>query len=94
MLSFAEELSFGEMFDAYLSHRFSWFLFSDEVDLWRTAPFLTRQDQAVVLRARSRDAPGYLRGRSYSLYRNGKWKAGPSRRSLALSVPDRELPSW
>ncbi|HCF96620.1 MAG TPA: hypothetical protein DEW46_16325 [Verrucomicrobia bacterium] len=48
-------------------------LFPKEVNLYRTLPGLKAEDQTVLLRATGDTQPGYLRGRVYDLYNNGRW---------------------
>ncbi len=49
-------------------------VFSKEVNLNRVLdPEIGRNKDAVVLRAESVSPPGYLRGRVYTKYKNGKW---------------------
>ncbi|HCE46974.1 MAG TPA: hypothetical protein DET40_25790 [Lentisphaeria bacterium] len=51
-----------------------YFVFNREVNLNRLlSPQLEANRNVVVLRAESRFAPGYLRGRAYTRYRDGKW---------------------
>ncbi len=56
----------------YMSSHY--FVFSKEVNLYRVlSPEIERNKDVIVLRAESAFAPGYLRGRAYTRYRNGKW---------------------
>ncbi|MFZ2658101.1 MAG: transglutaminase-like domain-containing protein [Victivallales bacterium] len=49
-------------------------VFNKEVNLNRLlSPDLETNKNVIVLRAESRFAPGYLRGRVYTRYRDGKW---------------------
>ena len=49
-------------------------VFSKEVNLNRVlSPEIERNRNVIVLRAESKFPPGYLRGRVYTRYRNGKW---------------------
>ncbi len=50
--------------------------FAREVDLWQPAPADDPALGRVVLRALSREPPGYLRARAYLHYNNGRW-TGP-----------------
>ena len=46
-------------------------VFGDEVDLWRRSQ--VEGDSVVMLRAVADTEPGYLRGREYGEYQNGRW---------------------
>jgi hypothetical protein len=49
-------------------------VFSKEVNLNRVlSPEIKRSRDVIVLRAESQFPPGYLRGRVYTKYKNGKW---------------------
>jgi len=70
----------------YMLRRSTWVVFQREVDLWRTPPLREQDDRRVVLRVRSDAPPGYLRGRAYYGYTNGRWtSARPS-----LQLPGRQ----
>ncbi len=50
-------------------------LFGDEIDLNATISGSAMKNlNAVMIRVRGREAPGYLRGRAYQYYNNGKWR--------------------
>ncbi|OPZ24983.1 MAG: Protein-glutamine gamma-glutamyltransferase [Lentisphaerae bacterium ADurb.BinA184] len=55
-------------------------IFPADVDLWRTVPLKDPAASVVVLRAQGNGPPGYLRGRVYTQYANGRWTApeGPT----------------
>ncbi|NOY80507.1 MAG: DUF4129 domain-containing protein [Kiritimatiellaeota bacterium] len=74
---------FVQWMQRYMQRRARWVLFQDEVDLWRTAPLRAAADRTVVLRARSKTAPGYLRGRAYHQYNGGRWTAALGATGLA-----------
>ena len=69
-------------FDSYMTRRLSWFLFTDDVDLWRTVRFHGKRDRTVAVRAQATDAPGYLRGRAYNTYGTGHWRATKPKEAL------------
>ena len=66
-------------------------VFGRDVDLWRTVPHLSAADNAVVLRALAAAPPGYLRGRAYTLYRNGKWTTAAAEVGLPFEQPGGRL---
>ncbi len=62
------------------------FFFRKSVDLWQTSPYLERRDMSVVIRVISRTCPGYLRGRAYTQYAEGRWfSADEERRQISGS---------
>ena len=75
---------FGEFLNSYFVRRFNWVIFPDDVDLWRTVPFAAAKDREIVLRAQSPVSPGYLRGRTYQTYFNGRWRTSREQHSLAV----------
>jgi transglutaminase-like putative cysteine protease len=66
-------------------------VFGRDVDLWRTVPHRSTADEAIVLRALSAQAPGYLRGRVYTQYGNGRWSATAQDTSLPFVQPGGRL---
>lgn len=62
-------------------------VFGRDVDLWRTVPHLSAADETVVVRALSPVAPGYLRGRAYTQYRDGRWTAASPDAGLPAEQP-------
>lgn len=65
--------TFGELLQNYMRRRSRSIVFGNDVNLWRTLPLLREQDETVVLRVISETSPGYLRGRVFTDYRNGRW---------------------
>lgn len=58
-------------------------LFNREVDLNRTiSSDLRKNKNVVMIRAEGDRAPGYLRGRSYKYYNNGKWRDAREKPSM------------
>ncbi len=77
---FAEKLEtmmepfFNSVFRSYFYAYRSKIVFGNQVDLYRkVAPNVQGYQNRIVLRAKSNSAPGYLRGRVYTSYQNGKW---------------------
>lgn len=65
---------FNAMFRYYLSSFRSKIVFGKDVDLYRKLqPLVQDNTDRIVLRARSVTPPGYLRGRAYNTYNDGKW---------------------
>ncbi|MBT5607143.1 MAG: transglutaminase domain-containing protein, partial [Lentisphaerae bacterium] len=79
--------TFGELLRKYMMRRARSVVFGSDVNLWRTVPLLRAQDETVVLRAVSADAPGYLRGRIFTHYRGGRWTAPRYGDALPYSEP-------
>ncbi len=76
--SFEEDIrKFENMFLRFGMRRYSssrYVVFSKEVNLNRVlSPELGRDRNMVVLRAESKSPPGYLRGRAYTKYYDGRW---------------------
>jgi len=70
----AMEPFFNRLFKSYIYTFRSRVVFSNEVDLYRkTTPQVQQNAKRIILRAKSKVAPGYLRGRTYDIYNNGKW---------------------
>jgi len=67
-------------------------LFGRQVDLWRTAAPLSRRDQTVVLRVRSKRVPGYLRGYAYQSYEFGQWDSDDGNAQLLQPLPNEAGP--
>lgn len=65
--------TFSEIFQKYMRRRSRSVVFGNDVNLWRTVPLLRAQDETIVLRVISEASPGYLRGRVFTHYRDGRW---------------------
>ncbi len=65
-------------------------VFGRQVDLWRTLPYRSYQNRTPVIRVLSSIPPGYMRGRVYTHYNNGRWTQGENEdeRMLAQSWPE------
>ena len=81
--------TFFRMFHRYMSQRSS-VVFGRTVDLWRTVPYLKESDRRIVLRVMTTSRPGYLRGRAYPTYRQGRWTTPASYDSLPASMPEED----
>ncbi len=83
------QIVFAGFYQKYLSRREGWQVFpARETDLWRTVGLRRAQDNQVIIHARADKAPGYLRGRVYREYQNGRWLPGPStQRTVASASP-------
>lgn len=79
---------FEDVFRRYAFTRRVRYVFGREVDLWCTVPYRAGGDQAIVLRATAEEAPGYLRGRTYTTYSGGRWSSGPTTEELPASTPE------
>ncbi len=64
-------------------------VFGRQVDLWRTLPYRSYQNRTPVIRVLSSTPPGYMRGRVYTHYNNGRWtQQNDEERVLAQSWPE------
>ena len=62
-------------------------IFGESTDLNRIiSPELMNNQEAIVLRAISKNAPGYLRGKTYTSYSSGQWKQSkdPQKQTMRL----------
>ena len=66
---------FNSLFTMYISSFRSKVVFGSEVNLYRkTDSHVQKNKDRIVLRAKGKKPPGYLRGRVYTSYLHGKWK--------------------
>ena len=70
-----------------IGHRSRTVVFTGNVDLNRTiSSFVTEHEKQIVLRVRSEQAPGYLRGFCYHAYAEGRWALADSTSPLASNI--------
>lgn len=73
----------------FFKNRNSRTVFGDSADLNQIiAPELLKNQEAIVLRAISKDEPGYLRGKTYTSYSDGRWKVPKSPQTLVMRLRD------
>ena len=66
---------FNSVLTLYMSSFQSKVVFGDEVNLYRKiGAHVQKYKDRIVLRAKSKTPPGYLRGRVYTSYSKGKWR--------------------
>lgn len=85
---------FNSIFRSYAGRWYYKVVFDKEVDLYRKSnPFVQQYEDRVVLRAKSRTPPGYLRGRVYAAYHDGTWAGlrGETVSSLPIVEGDPDL---
>jgi hypothetical protein len=93
-LESAMEPVYRALLNVYFDHRKTHVVWDGEVDLYRkTSDTVRKQQDAVILRARAPQAPGYLRGRAYRAYGNGTWRGAPAETSLPVLAVDGDLAS-
>ncbi|MBN2450433.1 MAG: transglutaminase domain-containing protein [Lentisphaeria bacterium] len=93
----AEELEtlwqtgFVRLMQRYMLRHGRHVVFGRDVDLWRTVPHHAAEDERVALRALAEAAPGYLRGRVYRTYNQGRWTAANRSAGLNGETPGGQL---
>jgi hypothetical protein len=66
-------------------------VFSENVNLNQMiSPEIMKNQEQIVIRALSRDEPGYLRGRAYTLYSSGQWRQSKDTQTTTMRQRNNE----
>ena len=66
-------------------------VFGERADLNQMiSPELLKDQEAIVIRAVCPEAPGYLRGKTYTFYSSGQWKQARDPQTLTMRLRDSE----
>ena len=64
-------------------------IFGESADLNQIiSPELLKNQEAIVIRAISQDEPGYLRGKTYTSYSEGRWQTSKSFKVMTMRLRD------
>ena len=66
-------------------------IFGESADLNQIiSPELLKNQEVIVIRAISQDEPGYLRGKTYTSYSEGRWQIAKSFRTMTMRLRDND----